>query len=318
MLAIGSIRNGFKNTIMNNIIRIKTISEFTNSLTGKKPRHPLVTYIDFSQEGVETAKEKMKLVSDFYSIFLKGNVCKNLKYGRQFYDFEEGTIVSIAANQVYEVEPNNEKDQPDTGWGLFFHPDLIQGTSLGQQIKKYSFFSYAANEALHLSEKEKKIISEIVEKIDFELDQNIDKHTNQLIVSNLELLLNYLLRFYDRQFITRSIPNQDVLVKLEEYLDRYFSSDSLELKGVPSVKACAEHLLLSPNYLSDLLKKETGKNTQEHIFLKLIEESKNQLLSTQKSVSEIAYSFGYSSPQYFSKVFKKHTQLSPTDFRMAN
>lgn len=300
------------------IHRIKTITELTQILKGEKPRHPLVTYIDFSKPGLQESKEKHRIVSDFYSIYLKGNTCKHLKYGRQVYDFEEGTVVCIAANQVYEVEPADNEDEARTGWGLFFHPDLILGTSLGQQIKKYSFFAYQSNEALHLSDKEQRIITDIVEKIDFELNQNIDNHTQQLIVSNIELLLNYFLRFYDRQFITRSKPNKDILIRLEEHLDAYFKSDDLELKGVPSVKNCAAYLNLSPNYLSDLLRKETGKNTQEHIHLKLIEESKNQLLGTNKSVSEIAYSFGYSSPQYFSKVFKKYTNMSPTQYRVVN
>ena len=258
------------------------------------------------------------MVSDFYSIYLKGNACKGLKYGRQRYDFEEGTIVCIASNQVYEVEPNEDVEELNTGWGLFFHPDLIHGSSLGNQINQYSFFSYESNEALHLSDREKRIINEIVEKIDYELDQNIDKHTNQLIISNLELLLNYLLRFYDRQFITRTKSNQDILVRLEKYLDSYFGSDKIELNGIPSVRLCAENLNLSPNYLSDLLKKETGKNTLEHIHLKLIQKAKNLLLSTNQSVGEIAYSFGFSSPQYFSRVFKKHTSLSPTEYRIAN
>lgn len=300
---------------MNEIFRIKTITELTNLLKGEKPRHPLVTFIDFSKQDIEQSKEKIKIVSDFYSIFFKGNTCKHLTYGRQNYDFEEGTIVCIGANQVYEVDPNTELEEPARGWGLFFHPDLIHGTNLGNQIKQYSYFSYESNEALHLSDKEKKIINEIVEKIDFELNQNIDKHTNQLIVSNIELLLSYFLRFYDRQFITRTKSNKGVLARLENYLIHCFSENEIETNGVPSVKQCAENLSLSPNYLSDLLKKETGKNTQEHILLKLISESKNQLLSTNKSISEIAYSFGYSSPQYFSKLFKKHTNLSPTEFR---
>lgn len=300
---------------MDEIFRIKTITELTRMLKGEKPRHPLVTFIDFGNPNLEESKEKVKIVSDFYSVYLKGNTCKNVKYGRQTYDFEEGTMVCIAANQVYEVEPNLDNDEPRTGWGLFFHPDLILGSNLGNQIKQYTYFTYESNEALHLSDREKTIINEIVEKIDFELNQNIDKHTNQLIVSNIELLLNYLLRFYDRQFITRTKSNQGVLVKLENYLNDYFSSNELALTGIPSVKICAEHLNLSPNYLSDLLKKETGKNTQEHIHLKLIADSKHLLLATNKSISEIAYMFGYSSPQYFSKVFKKHTNLSPSEFR---
>ena len=276
----------------------------------------MVTFIDFGNPNVESTKQKVKLITDYYSVYLKGNTCKNVKYGRQTYDFEEGTIVCISANQVYEVEPNTDEDEPRIGWGLFFHPDLILGTTLGSQIKNYTYFNYESNEALHLSDKEKTIINEIVEKIDYELNQNIDKHTNQLIVSNIELLLNYLLRFYDRQFITRTKSNQGVLMKLENYLNTYFDSNEIALKGLPSVKICAEQLNLSPNYLSDLLKKETGKNTQEHIHLKLIQESKNLLLATNKTVSEIAYGFGYSSPQYFSKVFKKHTNLSPTEFRV--
>ncbi len=302
---------------MEDIYRIKTITELTTFMKGEKPRHPLVTFIDFGNKNIETTKEKIKIVSEYYSVYLKGNTCTHLNYGKQIYDFEEGTVVCIAANQMCEVEPNTDNDEPLTGWGLFFHPDLILGTTLGNQMKNYTYFTYESNEALHLSDKEKAIITEIVEKIDYELNQNIDKHTNQLIVSSIELLLNYLLRFYDRQFITRTKFNQDTLIRLENLLNDYFNSSKIELNGLPSVKECAKNLNLSPNYLSDLLKKETGKNTQEHIHLKLIEESKNLLLSSNKSISEIAYSFGYSSPQYFSKVFKKHTNLSPTEFRVS-
>lgn len=300
---------------MNKVYKVETITDLSLMLKIGKPRHPLVNFIDFSEPEVEMIKEKCRVVSNFYTVYLKGDLCKNLKYGRQVYDFEEGTVVCIAPHQVYEAVPTVHKEKANKGWGLFFHPDLILGTTLADKIAKYSFFNYSSKEALHISYKEKEIIRDIVEKIDIELNQNIDKHTQQLIVSNIELLLNYLLRFYDRQFITRIKPNKDILVRLENYLDHYLKSGEIQVEGMPTVKSCAAHLNLSPNYLSDLLRKETGKSTQEHIHLKLIDHAKNLLLSTTKSVSEIAYSLGCGSPQYFSKLFKNKTGVSPLKYR---
>lgn len=204
------------------------------------------------------------------------------------------------------------------GWGLFFHPDLIRGTSLGNKMKEYTFFSYEVNEALHLSDKEKQTLLDCVNKLENELTENIDKHSQTLITSNIELLLNYCSRYYDRQFITRKKANTDLLVRFENSLSSYFNSHELQKKGLPSVKYFAEQLFLSPNYLSDLLKKETGKNAQDHIHYYLIEEAKNNLLNTNDSVNEIAYKLGFEYPQYFSKLFKSKTGMTAVEYRNMN
>ena len=303
---------------MNQIFRIETISQLNDVLKLEKPRHPLITIADLSKVN-EDDYSNMKLMAGFYSIFLKNINCGKLKYGRQNYDFQEGTLVFIAPEQVLEVEPNTENtDSTINSWGLFFHPDLIKGTSLGTKIKLYTFFSYDSNEALHLSDKEREIINDIVHKIDYELSQNIDKHSQNLIVSSLDLLLNYCLRFYDRQFITRSLGNRDILSRFESFLSEYCQSESLKENGLPTVKLCAEKLNLSPNYLSDLLKKETGKNTQEHIHYYLIEEAKNKLLISNDRINEIAYELGFEYPQYFSRIFKRHTGQTPAEYRDLN
>lgn len=205
-----------------------------------------------------------------------------------------------------------------SGWGLFFHPDLIHGTSLGTKMKGYSFFSYETSEALHLSEKEKQTLNDIVHKIDAELSENIDQHSQTLIVSNIELLLNYCTRYYDRQFITRKKANSDLLAKVEDVLSEYFREADLSEKGLPTVKYLADQLHLSPNYLSDLLKRETGMNAQDRIHYHLIEEAKNSLLSSNKSVGELAFSLGFEYPQYFSRLFKSKTGMTPLEYRNMN
>ncbi|MBO9202029.1 helix-turn-helix transcriptional regulator [Niastella sp. MAH-29] len=201
------------------------------------------------------------------------------------------------------------------GWGLFFHPDLIRSTSLNDKMEGYSFFSYEIAEALHLSEKEKQILYECVLKIQAELQENIDVHSQTIIVSTIELLLNYCTRFYGRQFITRKSTNNAVVVQIEKILKEYFKRSEITETGLPTVKYLAEQVHLSPSYLSDLLKKETGKNTQDHIHFYLIEAAKNMLLSTNKSVGEIAYSLGFEYPQYFNKLFKQKTGKTPIEFR---
>ena len=254
----------------------------------------------------------------FYTIMLKSNPCGRLKYGREYCDFEEGTLVCIAPNQVGYIDNEGEEQNKVEGWGLFFHPDLIRGTSLGNKMKEYSFFSYEVNEALHVSEKEKQTLYDCITKIETELSQNIDHHSRNLIVSNIELLLNYCVRYYDRQFITRKNKSQDILIKFENVLTDYFQSGKLKGNGLPTVKYCAEQLFLSSNYLSDLLKKETGKNAQDHIHHYLIEEAKNSLLNSKATVSEIAFNLGFEYPQYFSKLFKSKTGKTPAEYRNPN
>jgi AraC-like DNA-binding protein len=247
------------------------------------------------------------------------NYCvNNIRYGKQPYDFQDGSLICIAPKQVLTIDNEVEKKEDRMGWGIFFHPDLIRGTSLGAKIKDYTFFLYERNEALHLSEKEKTTLHDIVKKIDLELSENIDKHSQTLIVSNIELLLNYCSRYYDRQFITRKRANSDYLVKFENLLNNYFQSPESIKKGLPTVRYCADNLYLTPNYLSDLLKKETGMNAQEHIHNYIIEESKTILLNSNHSVGEISNELGFEYPHYFSKLFKTKTGMTPIEYRKFN
>lgn len=302
---------------MNNIIHLETISDLHKMLPKSIVKHPLITIIDFTKFD-EIFEEGIKISLGFYSIMFKNYCINKLKYGRQTYDFQEGSLICMAPKQVITLDETVEKKPDVFGWGIFFHPDLIRGTSLGKNIKEYTFFSYEKNEALHLSEKEKQILYDCVQKIETELQENIDKHSQTLIVSNLELLLNYCARYYDRQFITRKNVNSDILAKVEEILEEYFHSNNLNEKGLPTVKYLADKVCLSPNYLSDLLKKETGINAQDLIHYHLIEESKNLLLSSNKSISDLSFSLGFEYPQYFSRFFKAKTGMTPIEFRNNN
>jgi AraC-like DNA-binding protein len=298
---------------MDEIIKLESITQF-NTLRGIETLHPLVSIIDFS---------KMELIPEakasygFYCVFLKEAKCGDLKYGCNYYDYQEGTLVFIAPGQVVGIGNAPGSPKPK-GWGLLFHPDLIRGTSLGHNIKEYSFFSYESNEALHLSEKEREIILDCLNKIDHELHQSIDKHSKTLIANNIELLLNYCMRFYDRQFITRSHLNKDILVRFEKLLEEYFHSEMPQNLGLPTVKYCAENIHLSANYLGDLIKKETGKSPQEHIQLKLMDIAKERIFDTSKTVSEIAYELGFKHPQHFSRLFKNETGYTPNEYRLLN
>jgi len=301
---------------MDKIVRINNITELMEFFQQEKPTHPLIAVIDFSKVDYQIM-ESFRLTAGFYSIMLKEKCNGAMRYGRQYYDFQEGTLVFIAPDQVISMEPDEDGDKP-SGWSLMFHPDLLRGTTLAPKMKEYSFFSYDVNEALHLSDREKLLLNDILKNIDTELSLNIDKHSQQLLVSNIELMLNYCMRFYDRQFLTRHAVNKDVLTQFENVLKEYFHLGDLKIKGLPSVKFCAEQLNLSANYLSDLLKKETGKSAQEHIHTFLIETAKNKLLGTSDAVSQIAYDLGFDYPQYFSKMFKKKTGMSPKKFRELN
>jgi AraC-like DNA-binding protein len=298
---------------MDEIIQLDNISHF-NILRGIKTLHPLVSVFDFS---------RLKLIPEararygFYCVFLKEAKCGDLKYGCNYYDYQEGTMVFIAPGQVVGIGNKPGSPQPK-GWALLFHPDLIRGTSLGQNIKEYTFFSYESNEALHLSEKERQIVMDCLKKIEYELNQSVDKHSKRLIADNIELLLNYCLRFYDRQFITRSQVNKDILVRFENLLDDYFKSEMTKSIGLPTVKYCADQLHLSPNYFGDLIKKDTGKSAQEHIQLKLIDVAKERIFDTSKSISEIAYELGFKHSQHFSRMFKNETGYTPNEYRSLN
>jgi len=297
---------------MDELLKLENISQY-NSLRGVETLHPLVSVVDMSKA---YPTQNARIHFGFYCVFLKEIKCGDLKYGCNYYDYQEGTLVFVAPGQVLGVN-NKEYVQPK-GWALLFHPDLIRGTTLGHNIKEYTFFSYEVNEALHLSEKERQIVIDCLNKIDYELKQSIDKHSKTLIANNIELLLNYCMRFYDRQFITRSHVNTDILVKFERLLDDYFQSELPQTFGFPTVKYCAENIHLSANYLGDLIKKETGKSPQEHIQLKLMNIAKERIFDTSKSVSEIAYELGFKYPQHFSRMFKNETGYSPNEYRLLN
>lgn len=301
---------------MKPVIHLKRISDIQMVIQGVV-KHPQVAVVDFAKID-EQIDEGTRISTDFYSIMFKNYCLNQIKYGRQSYDFQEGNLICIAPRQVITLDTEVEKREDKMGWGLFFHPDLIKGTSLAGKMKDYHFFSYNVTEALHLSEKEKTILFDCVQKIEQELQENIDSHSQTLIVSNIELLLNYCSRYYGRQFITRKNVNTDIVAQVEQLLHDYFRSEELKQNGLPSVRFLAEKVHLSPNYLSDLLKKETGKSAQDHIHYQLIEEAKTVLLHSNASVSEIAYDLGFEYTQYFSKLFKQKTGLTPSEYRTVN
>jgi AraC family transcriptional regulator, transcriptional activator of pobA len=295
---------------MDNIRKLERVAQFCTE-RGQITLHPLVSVLDQSKS---KPIEGGRCMSDLYIIFLKEGKSGELRYGRQHYDYEDGTMLFIAPGQVFGQDGNGRVLQP-TGWALVFHPDLIRGTSLGRHIKDYNFFSYDVNEALHLSDRERQVIIESFRKVQYEVEHPIDKHSKALIVSNIELLLKYCLRFYDRQFITRDNIHKDILARFEELLDDYFQSDKPQTLGLPSVTYCAGHVNLSPKYFGDLVKKETGKTAQEYLQLKLIDVAKERILDTSKSVSEVAYELGFKYPSHFTRLFKQHTGHSPNEYR---
>jgi len=298
---------------MNTIIKLDTISQY-NTLKGVETQHPLISIFDNSK--ANALPNYCRIHFGLYAIFLKMVNCGELKYGRNTYDYDEGTLVCVAPGQIIETN-NNENYQP-LGLAILFHPDLIKGTSLGKKMGQYSFFSYDSNEALHLSIKEQQIIKDIYSKLEYELSQSIDKHSKSIIVNTIELLLNYCVRFYDRQFITRESVNSDILSKFENLLNNYFQSENTKDLGLPSVSYFADCLCLSPNYFGDLIKKETGKSAQEHVQLKLIDEAKERIFDTEKSISQIAYDLGFKYPQHFNRMFKKNTGYTPNEYRNLN
>ena len=299
---------------MKNIIyKVQTISELHEIAGFEKPKHPLVTVIDYSKVNVNDTPESGSFICSFYSVNFKKHC--NFVYGRQAFDHKEGTLHCTAPEQIITFDRKKEAGNSE-GWGLYFHPELIRNTAFGKKINEYSFFSYAENEALHLSEQEKQTLLSILKQMENEYNTNIDHFSHDLIISNIELLLNYCKRFYGRQFITRTNQNKDVIVRFEEFITDYFYSHKLKNDGIPTVKYCAEAMNLSPNYFSDLLKSETGKNTQEHIHYHLLEKAKTMLANSNQSINEIAYDLGFEYPQNFSKLFKKKIGVSPTLYRV--
>lgn len=292
------------------LLNIETVAEY-NDMLGVETRHPLVSVIDLTKA---KPMRHLRHTFGFYTVFLKEAKCGDLIYGRQYYDYQEGTVVCLAPGQVIGIEDNGETFQPK-GWALCFHPDLIRGTSLGSHIKEYSYFSYEVNEALHLSQQEREIFVDCLHKISHELEHSIDRLSRRLIATNIELLLDYCLRFYERQFITREHANNDILTRFETLLDRYFESGRAQQEGLPSVKWCAGELCLSPNYFGDLMKKETGKTAQEHIQFKLIDIAKELVLNPGRSISQISYELGFQYPQHFTRMFKKVVGMTPNEYR---
>lgn len=298
---------------MDSILKFETIKSY-NDFNNHETLHPLVSVVDLSKA---SPREARRMAYGFYIVFLKQIKCGDLRYGLDYYDYEEGTLIFLSPDQVIG-ENNPENVYQPIGTALVFHPDLIHGTTLGRQINDYSFFSYQVNEALHLSVQEREIILDCLKKIEYELKQKIDKHSKKLITANIELFLDYCTRFYDRQFITRDNVNKGIVARFESLLNDYFKSDKPQLLGLPNVNYCAEQLNLSPNYFGDLIKKETGKSALEVIQFKTISLAKEKIFDSEKTVNEIAYELGFKYPQHFSRVFKQRVGYSPNEYRKLN
>jgi len=303
---------------MEQVYKFDTVSEY-NALNNQETLHPLVTVVDFSNAKPRSwgASKTVKINYGLYCIFLKEIKCGDLKYGCNYYDYQEGTLVFVSPGQVMEIENTGEVYQPK-GHALVFHPDLIHGTNLGRHIQEHTFFGYQSNEALHLSERERQIVMDCFSKIEFELQQAVDKHSKKLIVSNIEVFLNYCTRFYERQFITREKVHQGILERFENFLNEYFQTDKPHTIGLPSVAYCACELHLSAGYFGDLIKKETGKTAQEYIQSKLIDVAKEKIFDHSKSVNQIAYELGFKYPQHFTRLFKQRVGQSPNEYRTMN
>jgi len=294
--------------------RFESLSEAHRALGLPKPLHPLMSIIDNRNNTVDLSKMPESHVLSFYKISYEGKMDGKLKYGQGYYDFDEGGLLFAAPNQLIS---SSGQDRKHSGYGIFIHPDFFLGYPLAKKIKQYGFFSYSANEALHLSEKEKQTVLAIFKFIEDELSSRIDDLSQDVIISQIELLLTYSERFYKRQFITRKAVNNDLLGKLENLLDDYFANEKTVEQGLPSVQYLSEQLNISPSYLSDMLRSLTGQNAQQHIHNKLIEKAKEQLSSTNLTVSEVAYTLGFEHSQSFSKFFKTKTNLTPVQFRQS-
>ena len=296
---------------MDKILNLDSVDLY-NKLYGLETLNPLVSVIDLNK--ATSSVDLIRFNYGIYALYLKLEKACDIKYGRQTYDYQEGTIVCFAPGQTAETNPTTDKVQVNAH-GILFHPDLLRGTSLGKNIKKYTFFSYEVNEALHLSEEERSIVMDCLKIIRMELEHGVDKHSKTLLVNHIELLLNYCMRFYERQFITRNSANKDALTKFEQLLDEYFQDQLPIQNGLPSVKYFADKVYLSPNYFGDMVKKETGKTPQEHIQTKVIELAKERIVDTEETVSQIAYSLGFQYPQHLCRLFKRRVGCTPNEYR---
>lgn len=302
------------------IEHIATIAQF-NDLVGVETLHPLVSVIDFSKV---PSRRFPRHTLGFYAVYLKQMMCGNILYGRHTYDYQEGTVVCIAPGQVTGFakadidKPLPEGQETKGNYGLLFHPDLIHGTALGRHMQEYSFFSYESNEALHLSEDERTLFVDCLRKISGELEHSVDRLSKRLIATHIELLLDYCLRFYERQFVTRHKANSDVLTRFERLLNDYFDQGLALRRGLPTVKYCASELCLSPNYFGDLVKRETGRTAQDYIQQKLISFGKERLLDPKMSIAQVADQLGFQYSHHFTRVFKKAVGMTPTEYRAAN
>lgn len=294
-------------------IHFNTVHDY-NRFNQHNTKHPLVSVIDFSKADKRTGS---KMYFGLYCVFLKDVKCGDLTYGKQTYDYQEGTLVFVSPGQVVDVANKTDRYQP-MGHGLAFHPDLILGTSLGKALTNYGFFNYQSHEALHISERERQIVLDCFSKIEFELQQSVDKHSKKLITTNIELFLDYCERFYDRQFITREHINSDILTQFETHLQDYFTTGKAETIGFPMVHYFADQLHLSANYFGDLIKKETGVSAQDYIQNKVIQVAKERVFDQSKSISEIAYELGFKYPQHFSRLFKQRVGYTPNEYRSLN
>jgi len=297
----------------NSLYKFESLSDFHQVFGLKKPLHPMISFIDIKEMTLEAHGLPKSIVLNFYKIAYKSLICGKAKYGQNYYDFGEGGLVFTAPGQIFE----SPSQQANSGYLLLVHPDFFLSYPLAKKIREYGFFSYAADEALHLSDKEKTTIMSIFAILDEELNSRIDDFSQDVIISQIELLLNYSNRFYKRQFITRKSANNTLLQKLEEILDDHFNNDKAAVEGIPTVHYLAEKLNISSNYLSDMLRSFTGESAQHHIHQKLVEKAKEKLSTSDLSVAEIAYELGFEHPQSFSRLFKIKTSLSPLVFRQS-
>jgi len=295
-------------------IKLNSISELHNALGFPKPLHPLISVVGYDKINMDEGIASSSLILNFYKISYKKNLSGKIRYGQNYYDFNEGGMFFVSPNQLLV---SDEDDKDYAGYTLLIHPDFLRNHPLGKNIKKYGFFSYSANEGLHLSEKEREIIVSIFGNIERELNNTIDDFSQDVMISHIEVLLNYSNRFYKRQFITRKAVNNGLLAKMEVLLNEYFDREEAINNGLPTVEHLAAQLNVSPRYLSDMLRSLTGQSAQQHIHDKLIEKAKEYLTATSLSVSEIAYQLGFEHSQSFNKLFKKKTNLTPIAFKQS-